>query len=242
MTTMRRRTMTTTPKVATKMIAYYRVSTAKQGQSGLGLEAQEATVRDHAARAGGVVVESYTEVESGKRCDRPELVKALAHAKRIKGVLCVAKMDRLTRNTCFLLTLIESGVEVIFADYPNIPKGAAGKFFLTQLASVAEFEAGMASERTKAGLKAARARGVQLGKPENLSHDAQIKGAVKNRDQANRAYSLLVPAIRQWRSEGQSFGTISDRLNAGGHATRTGASWNPMQVKRVLDRVQNDSP
>jgi DNA invertase Pin-like site-specific DNA recombinase len=146
-----------------KLIAYRRVSTARQGASGLGLEGQDAAVAAYARLAGAVVVRAYTEVKTGKRAARPELTKALADCKRSKATLVIAKLDRLSRNTRFLLTLIESGVDVAFCDLPHVPPGAVGKFLLTQMAAVAELEAGLISERTKAALAAYRARGGLLG-------------------------------------------------------------------------------
>src|SRR5262245_24872730 len=119
-----------------KLIAYRRGSTERQGRSGLGLEAQDASVSDYARASASQVLRTYTEVETGKRSDRPELARALADAKRSKTVLFVAKLDRLTRNTSFLLTLLESGVYVAFCDLPQVPPGAMGKFVVTLLATV----------------------------------------------------------------------------------------------------------
>jgi DNA invertase Pin-like site-specific DNA recombinase len=146
-----------------KLIAYYRVSTARQGASGLGLEGQGAAVTAYARAGGATLLRAYTEVETGKRSDRPELGKALADSKRSRGRLVIAKLDRLARNARFLLTLIESGVDVAFCDLPSVPAGAVGKFLLTQMAAVAELEAGLISERTKAALTAYKARGGLLG-------------------------------------------------------------------------------
>lgn len=138
----------------TKLVSYYRVSTDKQGQSGLGLDAQQTVVGRYAETYQGKVIASFTEIETGKRADRPELARALGHAKRAGAVLVIAKLDRLARNTRFLLTLIESGADVAFCDLPHVPPGAIGKFLLTQMAAVAELEAGLISERTKAALAA----------------------------------------------------------------------------------------
>src|SRR5262249_37304044 len=113
-----------------KLVAYYRVSTAKQGASGLGLEAQEASVLAYAKANDVEVIAVYREVETGKRADRPELAKALAHAKRAKATVIFAKLDRLARNARFLLGIVESGAEVVFCDFPNIPPGPTGKFIL----------------------------------------------------------------------------------------------------------------
>ena len=145
-----------------KYVAYYRVSTDRQGKSGLGLEAQKAAVADRLNGGRWQLVAEFVEVESGKRASRPKLDVAIAACKKHKAKLIVAKLDRLSRNVAFLLKLIDAGVEVLFADLPEL-NGAMGKFVLITMANVAELEAGLISERTKAALKAAKARGVRLG-------------------------------------------------------------------------------
>ncbi len=228
-----------------RLIAYRRVSTARQGVSGLGLEAQDAAVASYAHAAGGVILRAYTEVETGKRSDRPELGKALSDCKRSKAVLVLAKLDRLARNARFLLTLIESGVDVAFCDLPSVPPGAVGKFLLTQMAAVAELEAGLTSERTKAALAAYKARGGLLGAARPGAH--RLKGGA-NAKAARRAgevsaanaaaaYADLVTDIAAMRAEGLSLRQIAGRLNAEGHTTRRGKPWNPVQVGRVLGRA-----
>ena len=144
-----------------KFVSYYRVSTDKQGKSALGLEAQKAAVADRLNGGRWQIVGEFVEVESGKRASRPELDAALAACKKHKAKLIVAKLDRLSRNVAFLLKLIDAGVEVLFGDLPEL-NGAMGKFVLITMANVAELEAGLISERTKAALKAAKARGVTL--------------------------------------------------------------------------------
>ncbi len=144
---------------AVKAIAYYRVSTARQGQSGLGLEAQQAAVAAFCEP-----IETYTEVETGKRSDRPELQRAIAACKRMGATLVVAKLDRLARNVAFVSTLMESGVEFVACDNPT-----ANRLTVHILAAVAEDEARRISERTKAALAAYKARGGTLGNPSNLT-------------------------------------------------------------------------
>ena len=148
-----------------KFISYLRVSTDKQGRSGLGLEAQRAAVESYLNSGRCTLAAEYVEAESGKRCDRPKLAKALAHAKAIGATVVFAKLDRLTRNVDLLRSLVTSDVDLVFCDLPHVPPGAMGRFLLTQMASVAELEAGLISERTKAALAAAKARGVKLGNP-----------------------------------------------------------------------------
>src|SRR5882757_4612563 len=143
-------------------IAYYRVSTAKQGVSGLGLEAQRAAVANYLNGGDWHIQSEFTEVESGRRADRPELDRASAAARVHRVPVVVAKVDRLTRSVAFLSRLLEAGVEVRFADLPAI-EGPTGRFMLQQMAAVAELEAGMISARTKAALAAAKARGQKLG-------------------------------------------------------------------------------
>jgi len=141
-----------------KFIAYYRVSTERQGQSGLGLEAQQAAVEDYLDGGSWELIESYTEIESGKRNDRPELARAMAACKKHKATLVIAKLDRLARNVAFVAGLMESGVDFVAADNPH-----ANKLMVHLLAAFAEHERDQISARTKAALGAAKARGVQLG-------------------------------------------------------------------------------
>ena len=135
------------------IIAYYRVSTDKQGESGLGLDAQQAAVSDYAQRSGLYTAAAYTEVESGGNDERTQLAKAIAHARRSKSKLVVAKLDRLTRDTQFLLGLASSDADLVFCDLPQMPEGPMGRFFLTIMAAVAELERGLISQRTKAAME-----------------------------------------------------------------------------------------
>jgi DNA invertase Pin-like site-specific DNA recombinase len=148
-----------------KFISYLRVSTDKQGRSGLGVEAQRTAVDSYLNGGRWTLVTEYVETESGRRSDRPQLAKALAHAKAIGATVVFAKLDRLTRNVDLLRSLVASDVDLVFCDLPHVPPGAMGRFLLTQMASVAELEAGLISERTKAALAATKARGVKLGNP-----------------------------------------------------------------------------
>src|SRR6188474_2024821 len=148
-----------------KFLSYLRVSTDKQGRSGLGIEAQREAVARFLVGSNSKLVQEYIETESGKRSDRPKLAAALAHAKATGATVVFAKLDRLTRNVDLLRSLVASGVDLVFCDLPHVPAGAMGRFLLTQMASVAELEAGLISERTKAALTAAKARGAKLGNP-----------------------------------------------------------------------------
>ncbi len=220
-------------RMGCELVLYRRVSTDKQGRSGLGIEAQDALVRAYADRTGCTIIADFTEVETGKRNDRPELAKAIAFAKRHKAALVIAKLDRISRRVHFISGLMESGVDFFAVDAPD------DEPFITHVkASFAEEEARKISQRTKAALAALKARGVTLGKPENLTHDAQAKGAAENRNRAIAAYALVVPLVEKLRTEGLSMGAIATRLNGAGHATRNGSPWSAMQVKRVLDRAE----
>jgi len=222
-----------------RLVAYYRVSTRRQGASGLGLEGQKAAIEHSARLRGAEVVASYTEVESGSRADRPELARAVAHAARSKATLVVAKLDRLARNVAFLSTLMESGAEFQACDNPH-----ANRLTIHILAAVAEDEARRISERTKAALQAYKARGGKLGASlqqcRSLSPEARLKGArqaAKTRSEdAARAYRDISPDIVSWRDQGLSLREIAGRLNVEGHTTRRGFAWNPVQVSRVLTR------
>lgn len=229
--------------VVQKIIPYYRVSTAKQGKSGLGLEGQQAAVTAFVAQRGCEVLATYQEVESGKNSDRPALAKAVAHAKRSKATLVVAKLDRLARNVAFLSRLMESGIDFIAIDVEH-----ANRLTIHILAAVAEGEAKAISDRTKAALAAAKARGTKLGsaRPGHWDgrEDARAAGGAKGlakaavvRSQAAReAYSDLLPLMQDMKKAGSSLRAIADRLNSEGHTTRRGSAWNQVQVKRVLGR------
>jgi DNA invertase Pin-like site-specific DNA recombinase len=217
-----------------KFVIYLRVSTERQGQSGLGLEAQRAAVAAHVLGRGEVVAE-FVEVESGKRSDRPELARALAEAKRAGAVLLIAKLDRLARNVAFIANLLESGVEVTAADMPE-----ANRFVLHIMAAVAEQEGRAISERTKAALAAAKARGVKLGwsNPERASEqrEAAKKGAAVNKAQAATYAGNVVPVIEQIRAGGASLRQIAVELNARGIKTARGGGWYAATVRNLLTR------
>src|SRR5258708_16439837 len=148
-----------------KFISYLRVSTDKQGKSGLGIEAQRQAVERYLNGGRWSVAAEYVETESGRRNDRPKLAAALAHAKAIGAKLVFAKLDRLTRNVDLLRSLVASGVDLVFCDLPSVPPGPMGRFLLPQMARVSEVEAGLHGERTKNALAAAKAPGVSLGNP-----------------------------------------------------------------------------
>jgi DNA invertase Pin-like site-specific DNA recombinase len=227
-----------------KLITYTRVSTQRQGASGLGLEAQQAAIQAYAQSAGGDVAGAYTEVESGKRADRPELAKAVAHAKRVKARLVIAKLDRLARNVAFVSRLMESGVDFVACDNPH-----ANRLTIHILAAVAEDEARRISERTKAALEAAKARGVKLGsaRPGHWKghEEARRLGLAAGRAKAAEhfaregaeAYGKALPIAKEMSTAGESLQAIADRLNSEGIATPRGAEWKPMQVSRMLKRA-----
>ena len=163
----RRRMLTGVASGTPLYVSYLRVSTDKQGRSGLGLDAQRATVAKYVASSNGKIGAEYEEVESGKRDDRPQLALALVACRTRRAILIIAKLDRLARNTSFLLSVVHGVGEagVVFCDLPQLPPGPAGAFILTMFAAVAELERGLISQRTKAALAAAKARGVKLGSP-----------------------------------------------------------------------------
>jgi DNA invertase Pin-like site-specific DNA recombinase len=209
-----------------KFVSYYRVSTDKQGKSGLGLEAQKETVQQHLNGGRWQIVE----VESGKRASRPQLEAALAACKKHKAKLIVAKLDRLSRNVSFLLKLIDAGVEVLFADPPEL-NGAMGRFILTTMASVAELEAGLISERTKAALKAAKARGVRLGR-----HGAEVL-APRYQEEARQRAMQLEPVIRELQEKGYSRNRMATELNKRKVPTPRCGRWDHSSVRNVLNRL-----
>ena len=207
----------------TVAVPYYRVSTQKQGRSGLGLEAQQAAVEAFCAQHGLSIDQAFTEVESGKRSDRPQLAKAFAKARRVRGVVLIAKLDRLARDVHFISGLIKQGTPFICVDAAN-----DDTFVLHIKASMAEEEAQKISIRTKAALAAAKARGVKLGNPGNLTNEARKRGArnagATRRAQGAESRAAIRDAILDAKKRGLSLRKI---------AAEVGAS--AMTVKRILD-------
>lgn len=219
-----------------RFVTYLRVSTDRQGKSGLGLEAQRKAVLDYTAAKGEIAAE-FVEIESGKRNDRPQLTRALAEAKRVGAVLLIAKLDRLARNVAFIANLLESGVEIAAADMPE-----ANRFLLHVMAAVAEHEAQAISDRTKAALAAAKARGVALGwaipSRQEEQRRASKKGAAMTAQKADRHAANVLPVIREIAAGGASLRQIAAALNERGIKTARGGLWYAATVRNVLARQQ----
>lgn len=214
---------------APRFVTYLRVSTARQGESGLGLDAQRATVEAFARQHGGAIVAQHVEVESGKRSDRPELAKALAAARKAKATLLIAKLDRLARNVAFIANLMDAGVDFVACDQPF-----ASRLTLHILAAVAEDEARRTSERTKAALAAAKARGVKLGSPRAAETSAGARAA--RSAYATKANASTRAVIREIQGAGIStLAGIAKTLEARGVRTpRGGTTWQRTQVARLI--------
>ncbi|MEM6272810.1 MAG: recombinase family protein [Bacteroidota bacterium] len=212
-------------------IAYYRVSTTKQGESGLGLEAQKKCVEDLVMSRSGAILASFTDIETGKKNDRPELLKAIRTAKEEKAVLVIAKLDRLARNAAFILQLRDSGVEFVACDIPE-----ANSLTIGIMAILAQQEREMISARTKAALAAKKARGEKLGKPENFTPAGRRKGgeAMKAKAAANLNNRRATGYANALRDQGLSLQAIADRLNAEGYETARGKAFKRTTVMRLL--------
>jgi DNA invertase Pin-like site-specific DNA recombinase len=211
----------------TKIVAYIRVSSDKQGKSGLGLEAQITAVRGYADHHGAEILATYEEVESGKNNDRPELAKALVHAKKMKAVLVIAKLDRLSRDAHFLLGLQKASVQFVAVDMPH-----ADAFTVGIMAMVAQKEREMISARTKAALAAAKARGIQLG---NRDPQRLVAARARNTEVAKSRARNLVPIIESIEKAGvTTLQGICEVLEARGVKTpRGGTVWYPAQIARI---------
>ncbi|MDR3798428.1 MAG: recombinase family protein [Terracidiphilus sp.] len=227
-----------------KYVAYYRVSTDQQGKSGLGLEAQREIVSRYLNGGAWESVGEFTEIETGKRADRPQLARALARCRQQHATLIVAKLDRLSRNTRFLLQVVHDSGEagVVFCDLPTIPEGPVGKFIVTQMASVAELEAGLISQRTKAALKAAKARGTKLGgRRVSAARFAEIGAAARQAhvERVRRARVEIMPAIEKLQASGaRSLRQFAAGLNAAEVPTPRGrGEWSAVQAQRLLKDV-----
>ena len=218
-------------------ISYVRVSTDKQGRSGLGLDAQRDAVSRYLSSAGGYLVAEYVEVESGKRDERPQLAAALAACRRHKATLVIAKLDRLSRRVSFISAVMDSGVDFIAVDQPH-----ATRLTLHILAAVAEHEREMISARTKAALAAAKRRGRKLGWSIPSRRDEQAaaaaKGAAGNAGKADDFAKNIVPVIKAVRASGaSSLAAVADSLNARGIKTARGGRWYATTVRNIEARA-----
>lgn len=209
-------------------VAYYRVSTERQGQSGLGLEAQKRSVTEFSSAHGYVLDKEFIEIETGKRNNRPVLAKALQRCKLKSATLLIAKLDRLGRNLRFITTIQESGVEFTAVDNPN-----AGKFMVHIMAAVAEYERDQISERTTAALQAAKARGIKLG-----VYGRKVL-AIENKKKANAYAQSMQPLIEELRAKGMvTVRQIANELNRLKIATYYNRKWHPTTVHNMLKRIR----
>ena len=214
-----------------KFVAYYRVSTDRQGQSGLGLDAQREAVARHIGQA--ELVAEFTEVESGRKNDREQLAHALSLAKRTKATLVIAKLDRLARNVHFISGLLESNVPFVCADMPE-----ADRTFLQMMAVFAEWEARKISERTKAALAQVKAQGRKLGSP--TPELGSAAGIAKLQAKADRYAERVGPVVREIiaKTEAKTLRDIAEVLQARGIETpRGGCVWHASQVSNLLKRI-----
>jgi DNA invertase Pin-like site-specific DNA recombinase len=220
--------------VTTYYVPYYRVSTARQGQSGLGLEAQRAAVAAFVADSAQLLGE-FVEIESGKKNQRPQLLAAIAAARAVGATLLIAKLDRLSRNAGFIFDLRDSGVAFVCCDMPDANTLTVGLF-----AVIAQHERETISKRTKEALTAKKARGAQLGTPANLtlaviekSRCIRQANAQSNQQnlQATRLGSLM-------HKQGYTLQKIAQELNESGYRTRRGKLYLPMSIQRLLKRLK----
>lgn len=220
-----------------RFISYLRVSTARQGVSGLGLEAQREAVSRYLNGGRWQLVQEIVEIESGKRNDRPAIAEALRLCRLHKATLVIAKLDRLARNVHFISSLMESGVDFVACDFPE-----ANRLTVHILAAVAEHEAMMISARTKAALTVAKARGTALGGQRGsvsrmasmASHGARVSATVRQ-EKASKRNADLLPLIEELKAMGaNSLRSIADGLNNAGLTTARGGAWSATQVMRIL--------
>lgn len=232
---------------ARTFVAYLRVSTDRQGKSGLGLEAQQAAINAFLRPGDRLLAPPFVEVESGRSVARPKLREAIVRARATGAVLLVAKLDRLARNLPFLRSLVDGGADVAFCDMPQVPPGAMGRFLLSQMALVAELEAGLVSERTKAALAAAKARGVKLGgdrgyrpvAPPDARSGGKASAAARGQA-ADRAAFRIAEVIEEAQQAGAvSLRQLADALTAREIPPPSGkGAWTATAVRRVIARAE----
>lgn len=218
----------------TKYIAYYRVSTKKQGNSGLGLAAQREAVKKFTSGCEDCIIESYTDISSGKNDNRPELLKAIEHANKADAKLLIAKLDRLSRNASFIFTLKDTKVDFVCCDMPDANTLSIGIF-----ATLAQHERELISKRTKEALAAKKRAGHKLGSPQNLTDEARMKGvkAIKEKAKTNKNNMRAMGYINFLRIAGKSYREIASTLNQEGFRTARGKEFQANSVKRLYERA-----
>jgi DNA invertase Pin-like site-specific DNA recombinase len=222
-----------------RAVTYFRVSTAEQGRSGLGLEAQRHAVTTFCNGRGSKVIGEFVEVESGKRDDRPQLKAALHLAKVTGATLVIAKLDRLSRNVAFLASLQDSGAQFIAADMPE-----ANELTVHIMAAVAQAERKAIAKRTREALQAAKARGMVLGNPNGAAAlrraaKGNVAAVVALQADADRHAADLAPIIADLRSAGMSsLLALATALNERHIQTRRGGRWHASSVRNLLQRME----
>lgn len=225
-----------------KYIVYYRVSTQKQGRSGLGLEAQKARVNAFIECKECIIAE-FTDIETGKANDRPQLNKAISTAKKQGAKLLIAKLDRLSRNVGFIFQLRDSGVDFVCCDMPT-----ANTLTIGMLATLAQYERELISERTKSALAAKKARGQKLGNPNGFTASAQAKATQTKRSKANTNTNTLtakaqikdIIQLTQFRNESITLQGIANKLNAIGIKTARGKEFTKQNIRYILKSVLSE--
>ena len=217
-----------------KYVAYLRVSTQRQGVSGLGLEAQRQMIRNHLGEQ--PLEAEFVEVESGRKNDRPKLKEALDTCRKSGAILIVAKLDRLARNVCFLSQLLESDVEIVFCDFPS-----ANKMMLHILSAISQYEAELISSRTKAALKAKKERGFKLGNPHHLldKHKQAIQNSNKtnsSKARRNANNKRAIAMLRVLYDKNLTLQQMADTLNNEGFTTSQGCKFIPSTVYKLIKR------
>ncbi|API61058.1 resolvase [Tardibacter chloracetimidivorans] len=213
-------------------VSYLRVSTERQGASGLGIDAQRSAIRRYVELCGGEIAAELVEVESGKRSDRPVLEEAISLCRRKKATLLVAKLDRLSRTVSFMSRLIETGVDFVAVDNPH-----ANKLMIHVLSAFAEHERDLIGERTRVALAAAKSRGARLGNPDIAAARAQARLSIQSA--ADDFCANVGPLILQIRGSGiHSLQGIADALAARGIRTARGGAWHPATVRNVERRFR----
>jgi len=209
-----------------KFVSYYRVSTEKQGKSGLGLDAQREAVCQFLDRGMGIIIAEFVEIESGGKNDRPELAAALAECQRSKATLIIAKLDRLARSVAFIANLMERNVDFVACDMPE-----ASRLLLHVMAAFAEHERRVIGERTKAALAAAKARGVRLG-------TNGVRLAAQRKSAATEYACSIERNMRAAREGGaRTMREVAEHLNTLGLRSREGGRWHPASVSRIMKRI-----